>query len=310
MTFFLLAAAFLVVLSVAFLLFPLLRRPSSPPSAEAGEAGNLAILREQLAELERERAAGKLDEADFVQAKTELQYRLLEENRPGAAEKAADGRSSPLLAAMCVLFLVACAFSGYILLGNPAALEPELFPQAAAQPSAEQFAEMTARLETHLRENPEDEQGWLMLARSYKALDRIQDAVAIYEKIEERLPDDAGVLADYAEALSLAALPAQKTGGGTVFKGKPRQLLSRALELDPNHGKALFFAGAAAMEAGEREKAAEYWQRLLPQVEEGSELHALLTENIARFQAEREENRKAAGKAKQKEGREKDKGKP
>jgi lipopolysaccharide biosynthesis regulator YciM len=62
--------------------------------------------------------------------------------------------------------------------------------------------------------------------------------------------------------------------------GKPRQLVEKALKLDPKHGHSLFLAGAAAMEAGDNKKGIAYWEALLPQVEPGSEIDQMLRSGI------------------------------
>jgi cytochrome c-type biogenesis protein CcmH len=67
---------------------------------------------------------------------------------------------------------------------------------------------------------------------------------------------------------------------GSGLKGKPAQLIERALKLDPGNGHALFLAGAAAMEAGNNKKGIAYWEALLPQVEAGSELDQMLRSGI------------------------------
>ena len=95
---FLLAAALLLALVLLLLLPPLLRgaRPASP-DGESQRAANVRIYRDQLAELENDRAAGTLAEAEFIQARDELQHRLLEE-AAGSAESIAPRRHNPRLA--------------------------------------------------------------------------------------------------------------------------------------------------------------------------------------------------------------------
>ena len=129
-TAFILAAALLVLVILAILLLPLWRAPRVSSAIDRREA-NLDIFRDQLSELERERSAGSLAEADFEQAKSELQRRLLEEVQPEAVAQQAIGGRKTALALLIVIPLAATA--GYAILGRPEALEP-LQTQARVSP--------------------------------------------------------------------------------------------------------------------------------------------------------------------------------
>ena len=273
MTQFAIFATLLIVVVAAFILPPLwlgLRAPR--PKAERKEA-NLAIFRDQLRELETEKSEGMLAEADFEQARRELQRRLLEEVEPEAVTQAAAANHAPSrkTAIAILLLLPVLALLGYGVLGRPQALDPM---QTAAQPkmTPEQINAMGAKLAERMLANPDDMQGWLMLARSYKTMGRYEDAAAAYGKAEKVINDDPELLASYAETLAMAS--------GTGLKGKPAQLIARALKLDPKQPHALFLAGAAAMEAGDKKQGIAYWEALLPQVEPGSEIDQLLRSGI------------------------------
>jgi len=265
-------ATLLIVVVAAFLLPPLwlgLRRNETKASRKEA---NLAVFRDQLSELEREKTEGTLADADFDQARRELQRRLLEEVAPEAEEagKATYGPSRKMAIAL-LLLLPVLAFAAYGILGNPKALDPA---QTAAAPkmTAEQISGMVARLAERMQANPDDMQGWLMLARSYKTMGRYEEAAAAYAKAEKVIDDDPELLASYAETIAMAS--------GNGLKGKPSQLIARALKIDPQHPHSLFLAGAAAMGAGDNRKGIAYWEALLPQVEPGSELDQMLRSGI------------------------------
>ena len=277
MTQFVLFATLLVVVTAAFILPPLwlgLRRPKEKADRKAA---NLAIFRDQLAELEREKADGSLLAADFEQARQELQKRLLEEvdDVGVAAEVASHAPSRPLAIGLLLLIPVA-ALVGYTVLGNPVALDPA---RTAAPPkmTAEQIDGMVQKLAERMQANPDDMQGWLMLARSYKALGRFDEAVNAYGKAEKVVVESPDLLASYAEAMAMA--------NGKGLQGKPVKLIEMALKLDPKHGHSLFLAGAAAMEAGDNKKGIAYWEALLPQVEPGSEIDQMLRGGIEKMKA-------------------------
>ncbi|MBO3712179.1 MAG: c-type cytochrome biogenesis protein CcmI [Candidatus Accumulibacter sp.] len=269
MTAFLIAAALLVIAIIALLLPPLLRTPRFSGSTDQSEA-NLAIFRDQLAELERERREGSLAEADFAQAKSELQRRLLEEVPAQAAPATTDGGSRQTALALLVLIPLAAA-AGYALLGEPRALDPL---QRQARIAPEQIEAMLNSLVDKLRKNPDDHQGWVMLARSYKVLERFPEAVKAYERAAPLVDQDPAPLADYADVLA-------QTQGGSL-QGRPSELIERALRINPREPQALLLAGAAATDREQFAAAADYWSRLLELVEPGSEEASALTAAIGK----------------------------
>jgi cytochrome c-type biogenesis protein CcmH len=276
MTQFAIFATLLIVVVAAFILPPLwlgLRAPK--PQTDRKEA-NLAIFRDQLNELADEKAEGSLADADFEQARGELQRRLLEEVGGGEAAAASSHGPSRKTAIAILLLLPIVALLGYGMLGNPKALDPT---QTVAPPqmTPEKINEMVASLAEKMKANPDDMQGWLMLARSYKSLGRFEEAVAAYAKAEKVINDNPDLLASYAEAVAMA--------NGKGLKGKPAELVERALKIDPKHGHSLFLAGAAAMEAGDAKKGIAYWEALLPQVEPGSEIDQMLRQGIEKMKA-------------------------
>ena len=274
MTQFAIFATLMIVVVAAFVLPPLWLGLRAPKAKADRKELNLSIFRDQLAGLEREKVEGLLSESDFEQAKREVQRRLLEEIEPeGTAPQTTEASHSPSRkTAIALLFLLpVLATVGYGLLGNPKALDPT---QTSAPPkmTQDQINGMVAKLAERMAANPDDLKGWLMLARSYKTLGRYEDAVTAYGKAEKLVNEDPDLLASYAETVAMA--------NGKGLKGKPIQLVERALKLDPKHPHALFLAGAAAMEAGDNKKGITYWESLLPQVEPGSEIDQMLRSGI------------------------------
>jgi cytochrome c-type biogenesis protein CcmH len=269
---FVLVAVLLLIVVLAIVVRPLWRTATSvSPTAADRRAANLAIYRDQLAELERDRDEGSLAETDFVAARSELQRRLLDDAHDDAiVVRQGGGRKAAflLLAALPLL-----SIAGYLVLGRPQALDP-----ANTQPrmSAQQIDSMLVQLEEKLKANPDDLKGWVMLARSYKVLGRFADAAQAYSHGGALLEGDPVLLADYAEVLS------QVNG---KFDGKPTELLAAALKIDPNEPQALFLSGAAASERKDFAAVADYWGRLLPQLEAGSEEAKSLGEAVDKARA-------------------------
>jgi len=257
---FFLGAAALLLVVLAILLRPLLRQRTSADAADRRQA-NLDILRDELRELESNRDEGSLSKSDFEQARRELQRRLLEEVQPLENSTPAMPRSSAKHTAIALLVaLPLAAAGGYALLGNPQALDP-MHTQARMSP--QEIDGLLQRLVDRLKANPDDTKGWIVLARSYKALGRFAESAEAFARVGPALDSEAALLADYADAL------AQANGGR--FDGKPDELLARALKIDPNDPQTLFTAGAAASERQDFAGVADYWGRLLLQVEPDSE---------------------------------------
>ncbi|HRC61129.1 MAG: c-type cytochrome biogenesis protein CcmI [Propionivibrio sp.] len=258
---FILASALLVLVVLGILLPPLWRTPKPAKTVNRGEA-NLDIFRDQMRELERDHDEGILTDADLKQAKSELQRRLLDEVHPETVPQAKSGGRQTALALLIALPLAATA--GYLILGNPQALDPtQTQTQTQTQIGPQQIEAMLGKLVEKLKQNPDDTKGWVMLARSYKVLGRFSESAEAYSHGGALVDADPSLLADYAEVL------AQANGGSLA--GQPDKLLSRALEIDPNEPQALFLAGAAASERRDFSAVARYWERLLQQLEPGSE---------------------------------------
>ena len=274
---FFISALALSALAAAFIVVPLWRKPRDSAVEIDRKAANLGIFRDQLAELEREKAEGSLAEADFEQARSELQRRLLEEVEPGDSETAAASATpARKLAIILAILLPLLGLLGYGVLGNPRALDAE---QRVARPqmTQEQIEGMVAKLAQRMEANPDDPKGWIMLGRSYKSMGRYEDAVKAYARAEKEIEKDPDLLASYAEAIAMA--------NGKGLAGKPAQLVEKALKLDPQHGHSLFLAGAAAMERGDRKAGIAYWEALLPQVEPDSDIDRMLRSGIEKMKA-------------------------
>src|SRR5215470_14052170 len=169
MIWFLLGAALLLAATLAFVLRPLLRDP--PARGGSGAAAvTTAVVKDQFDELERDHASGAIADREYEEAKLELKRRLLEDVGTGGQSAAA--RREPWAAVIVAAGVPIVAFALYVILGSPAALNPP--PQAPAQPQArvgpKEIEAMVQGLAQRLQQKPDDLQGWVMLARSYKVL--------------------------------------------------------------------------------------------------------------------------------------------
>ncbi len=233
-------------------------------------AANLAIYRDQRRELDADLAAGKLERADHERALAELEARALEDaDVPDAADAGGGRRRGQAIAIGAATPLVALAV--YFAVGNPGALVAEQHGSGAV--SAAQIEVMVGQLAARLRENPEDAEGWKMLARSYTVMGRYGEAVEAYMQASQRDPRDAQLLADFADALGMAR--------GRSLQGEPERLVRRALGIDPQNLKALALAGTAEFDRGDFAAAAQTWERMLALVPPGSEDAQAIRSNVA-----------------------------
>lgn len=265
---FLFAAVALITVTLLLLLRPW-RRSAGGRNATSAGALNAAVYRHQLAELERDLAAGTLSERDGREAREELQRRLLDDTAAADATSPAPGAAAPAAplprSALVIALMLPLAATGlYAQLGAPIAL---LHPSAAtagapsphgdgATPSGmpPDVERMVASLAAKLEKNPGDAAGWAMLARSYHALGRMADAAAAYERTGDALQRDPSLLAQSADALATLA-------NGNI-EGEPLKRVEAALKLDPDHPMALSLAATAAYKRRDFAVAAVHWKRL------------------------------------------------
>ncbi|MBL8446583.1 MAG: c-type cytochrome biogenesis protein CcmI [Zoogloeaceae bacterium] len=275
---FLALAALLVAFALLLLIPPLVRVRRSPAPPATDQAGTaLSVLREQLAELEVERAAGRIDETSYLRNRHELERRALEE---GEGEPVAGPRWQPArgwgIALLVGLPTLAAGF--YLMLGNPAGLDPaKVAGGSQHQFTPEQVEGMVAKLAARLESEPDNLEGWMMLARSYTMLGRAEAAEKAYRHLAAKMPDNAQVIADWADALGAAR-------GGSLL-GEPEALIARALKLEPRNMKALALAGSAAFEKADYAGAAHQWERILEQLPPSEELAESVRASVAEARA-------------------------
>ena len=134
-----------------------------------------------------------------------------------------------------------------------------------------------AKLAARMEQNPDNPEGWVMLARSYKAMGRYEEATRAFDRAGKLVDEDPHLLSEYAEALALA------TGGS--LRGRPSELLARALKLDPDFPDALVLAGTAAYEREDYAAAVVHWERLLKRLPPDSDDARVLSESIGKARA-------------------------
>jgi len=243
----------MVVIALAWLLWPLLR--STPRAAVERHAANALIFRDQFADLDADLRRGAISEAQYAEAKGELERRLLDEARVDPGAPLASARGARATAVVIALAVPLIAGLLYWKLGSPDAFSPlATAPEAAHQLTPEQVDTMVQQLAERLKKEPDNIDGWVILAKTYYTMRRFPEASAAYEKLTQLVPNEPSLLTDYADALAMSR--------GRDLSGKPLELVEQALKVDPNHWKALAMAGTAAFDRKDYKLAVEYWERL------------------------------------------------
>ena len=152
------------------------------------------------------------------------------------------------------LLIVVSTVLLYRIVGTPQALDAK----AIRQP--ESLGAAIAQLEAELQRNPNQAEGWRLLAQAYEREEQAMKARDAYAKAVELAPQDAAILAEAAQARALA-------DAKRLFDASAVALLQRALRADANHQRARWFLGIAQRQAGDNAAAAKTWEPLLAQVD-------------------------------------------
>jgi cytochrome c-type biogenesis protein CcmH len=254
------AAAASVAVALAFVLPPLLRKKEIAAKAARRDI-NIAVYRDQMKEMEADRANGMLSEEQFQVGKVELEARLAED-----ALAKVDATMTPVasrrLGFTLAGVLPVAAFGLYFWLGNPMSLiaiaEAQANPAVSAVPGGHDFAKMLQKVEEKTKSDPNDVEAWTMLAKTYSAMDRWPEAQQAYEKALALKPDVPAIMTAYAEAIAI--------NNNRTLQGKPMELVLKALEIDPNDHKGLELAGIHAFQEKNYAQAAYYMKNLYKQL--------------------------------------------
>ncbi len=263
MSFWLIAAA-LLALAQVILQLPLMRGVSQH-QGDQRQQQNIQIAREKKQQLEAQLAEGEIDQAEFDAAYVDLQTALALELDRG--EQGAERARGKWMALPLLLLVPAASVTLYLMLGEYRVIEnPELaralppnHGQAAAAPQMT-LEEMETRIKEKLREDPEDAEGWFMLGRTYMAQQQYDKAVTAYQRSNDLVADEPGIMFALADALAM-----QNDGN---LLGEPESLVQQGLELAPRFPNGLWLAGMAAEQRQDYASAHRYWTQLLPLIED------------------------------------------
>jgi len=255
----------MLALAVMCVLWPLARKSRSEALAtDAGETPQIAFFKAQLKDVETRLSSGELSVDERVvldSERTEIARRLLRaaksDKSDTSAESAAEGWlfGRRVAAIVGVCFVPVIALVTYAAIGSPGLRDEPLSARIAPELENRSVEEMVAMAEKHLSTNPNDLNGWTVLAGTYKRLGRAQDVARVTGQII-RLDGRKPVhLADLAEALTVA--------NGNIVPERASLLLNEALTGEPKMPKALFYSALGLEQEDKKPQALDLWKRAL-----------------------------------------------
>jgi cytochrome c-type biogenesis protein CcmH len=245
--------ACLTAAAIMAVLVPLGR---AAPSVDPLEQGRRVYL-DQLRELERDRAQGRIGVPEAEAARVEIARRLLaaeaSPGEPPGTEGSQLARRAIALVALIGIPLL--SLGTYYTLGAPGMPGQPLAARMATSSEGDGIQALVAKVEAHLAEAPQDGKGWEVIAPVYQRLGRPAEAATAYRNAIRILGSNASRQVGLGEALLRSA--------GGVVTAEAKAAFSAANEADPSAPAPRYFLALAAEQEGDKIKAAEEWRALL-----------------------------------------------
>ncbi len=266
LTFFVILCFGFCLIAVAAVAVPLWLGEGNKDDTAARHETILGILRQQADDLEKDLQAGRIDSDEYEEARSELERRVLEETAKDTESESADqGKLSKILAVVFAIVIPTSAVFGYLALGRYNAMDPAFLERMEARqndsaPSIEGHSpsDMMAsieRLRQRVKDNPDDAQSWYMLANVLSQVGRYAEALDAFREVDRIVPNNADVIADMADMTAAV--------NNKVITTEARNMLLRALEIDPGQWKALALLAIDSWDNQRFNDAADYWEKLL-----------------------------------------------
>jgi cytochrome c-type biogenesis protein CcmH len=258
---FLLIVSALILLAFLFILPPLWRKQIIKPADL--DQRNVEIAQHRLAELKENRLTGGLSQAQYDEQFSDLEQALSDDLDIVSREIQVTTQSKWIIY-IVALGIPLLAGSLYFMLGNYQAVSHTA--EMSVDPEATKFLEinkMVLRLAEKMKAKSNDAQGWLILGRSYKALEQYPQAADAFANAYHLLGDQAEVMLLYADALAYV--------NNRNLAGKPSELVYKALALEPDNLNALWLGGMAKAQEGDAPAAIKLWKKLEATLQPGSD---------------------------------------
>jgi cytochrome c-type biogenesis protein CcmH len=264
----------------AIVLLVLLRPLAGAGTAErAPEAFDAAVYRDQLNEIEGDRARGLIGEEEAEAARVEIARRLLAaDSKARASERAkSDGARARATMIGVAITLPLLALGLYLAYGSPRLPDQPLAARLQDPASDRNLEALVARVEARLREHPEEGEGWEVIAPVYMGWRRYGDAAQAYAQAIRLLGPSAKRLSGQGQALVLA-------NNGVVTE-EARRALERAAELDATLIEPRILLAIAKEQDGQFQAAIEDWQALLSKAKGDAPWWGMVEKRIAEAEA-------------------------
>lgn len=251
-------SALLTVLVAVVLLSPLLRASARATRYDEGEA---AVYRDQLRELERDKAEGLISAEDADYARAEIGRRLLaiagrekaaEDGEAVAATSPSVPRRYTLSQAFILLCLPVIGLAGYLEIGSPGTPDAPL--EARIADPGDDVDLLVAKVERHLATTPDDGNGWNVLAPVYFRIGRFDDAELAYRNAIRILGPDAERMNGLGETVVM------RNDG--IVTDDAQMAFQASLKLEPNNPRADFYLALALEQSGRRAEALTAFQNI------------------------------------------------
>ena len=240
-----------LVLSVASILIGVLLRQREVPTSASQAKANASVYRAQILDLDREHESGHISDEEWKLSRDELSVRLLEDTSVVDEPIAKKEKPALMTAVILAIALPVSAMGMYMWLGEPDALNP-MAVRGNDKVDQQELSKMADNLAKKLEEKPDNLQGWVMLGRTYRTLEKFEASLKAYDRALKLTADD-DLRIERVEVLAM-----QRQGN---FEGEPWDIILDILQKDPQHYAALLMAGSASYAHEKYADALSYWQK-------------------------------------------------
>ena len=260
------AIVFLLCLTSGFVLWAWWR--PLPMSALANNRNDavVSLYRAKKMELEQELASAQINRSDYDQALAEMQRTLLLDTSAASGSNKSANHAGGLLLLLVALVIPAAGLVTYFQLGSYSGLQQSynLKNTRSIAASAPSLKLLISGLEEALQEQPNNPEGWYLLANSYMQLEQTAMGIKAFEQalsfVEAGSRQHAALLGQYAQAVFF---------NEGEFNQRVNQAIAEAMSQDPKDVSALSLLGIQAFENASYDAAIQFWQRALPRAGEG-----------------------------------------
>jgi cytochrome c-type biogenesis protein CcmH len=279
--------ALMTAVAVLSVLWPFIRRAGTMRSGS-----DLEVYRDQLDEIDRDRAVGLISKPEAEAARVEVSRRLLA--AADAAQIAASTSEASSVAwhrlavvVVALLLLPVSSVSLYLRLGSPGIASQPIASRSSVPseptasqsintPSQQSIESMIARAETRLQRNPKDGRVWDALARLYMHAGRDEESVTAWQNALSFLGENADREEGLGESLLAIA--------NGIVTADAKAAFNRAVAIDGNAVAARFYLGLAAEQEGKRDEAAIIWRKLIATAPAGAPWVEMVRDALSRVE--------------------------